>query len=272
MLSSGNDTRTALDHRPMRDHVLLQVISRVNRPYEDAQGRQKPCGLIIDFIGMLRDLNKALAFDSQDVSGVIEDLDLLLVEFRRLLTEAAATYLAPLVGGKDKQLEHLLCDVLLDPGARQDFIDRYRQIEGLYEILSPSPELRGHIDAFRKLIDLYLMVRNAYSSPSRFYEDVARKTQNMIRETAARANSWDSNRSRSQSTGTCKDRISRRHCWSRRRSLRRKPGIRTMPTARMNCVGSKPRSTAACCGGRQGQKWYPSVMRKFGCWVVLPKP
>jgi len=171
--------------KPMRDHVLLQAISRVNRPYEDAQGRQKPCGLIVDFIGMLRDLNKALAFDSQDVSGVIEDLDLLLVEFRRLLTEPAATYLAPLVGGKDKQLEHLLYDVLLDPGARQDFIDRYRQIEWLYEILSPSPELRGHIDAFRKLTDLYLMVRNAYGSPTRFYEDVARKTQNMIRETAA---------------------------------------------------------------------------------------
>ncbi len=170
--------------KPMRDHVLLQAISRVNRPYEDSEGRQKPGGLIVDFIGMLRDLNKALAFDSQDVSGVIEDLDLLLVEFRRLLAEAEAMYLVPLAGGKDKQLEHLLYDVLLDPGARQDFIDRYRQIEGLYEILSPSPELRGHIDAFRKLADLYLMVRNAYGSPTRFYEDVARKTEKMIRETA----------------------------------------------------------------------------------------
>jgi type I restriction enzyme R subunit len=171
--------------KPMRDHVLLQAISRVNRPYEDEHGRQKPCGLIIDFIGMLRDLNKALAFDSQDVSGVIEDLDLLLVEFRRLLAEAESMYLAPLAGSKDKQLEHLLYDVLLDPGVRQEFIDRYRQIEGLYEILSPSPELRDHIDTFRKLADLYLMVRNAYGSPTRFYEDVARKTEAMIRETAS---------------------------------------------------------------------------------------
>src|SRR3546814_4415713 len=39
--------------KPMRDHVLLQAISRVNRPYEDSEGRQKPSGLIIDFIGML---------------------------------------------------------------------------------------------------------------------------------------------------------------------------------------------------------------------------
>jgi len=94
-----------------------------NRPYEDADGRQKPSGLIIDFIGMLRDLNKALAFDSQDVSGVIEDLDLLLVEFRRLLGEAQARYLVPLEGGNDKQLETLLYDVFLAPEARQEFND-----------------------------------------------------------------------------------------------------------------------------------------------------
>ncbi|MGH8184288.1 MAG: hypothetical protein ACREPH_11590, partial [Rhodanobacteraceae bacterium] len=120
-----------------------------------------------------------------DVSGVIEDLDLLLSEFRRLLAEAEMEYLQPLSGGKDQQLEHLLYDVLLDPAARGAFIDRYRQIEGLYEILSPSPELREHIAAYRKLADLYLMVRNAYGNPTRFHADVARKTEHMIRETAA---------------------------------------------------------------------------------------
>lgn len=170
--------------KPMRDHVLLQAISRVNRPYEDSAGHQKPCGLIIDFIGMLRDLNKALAFDSKDVSGVIEDLDVMFVEFRRLLAQAEDRYLQPLSGGKDKQLESLLYDTLLDAGARQEFIDSYREIEGLYEILSPSPELREHIDSFRKLADLYLMVRSAYGSPSRFYEDVAQKTEHMVREAA----------------------------------------------------------------------------------------
>src|SRR6185312_4310795 len=171
--------------KPMRDHVLLQAISRVNRPYEDADGRQKPGGLIVDFIGMLRDLNKALAFDSQDVSGVVEDLDLLLVEFRRLLGEAQARYLAPLEGGKDKQLETLLYDIFLAPEARQEFNDSYRQIESLYEILSPSPELREHIETFQRLVDLYLMVRNAYSGPTRFYEDVARKTEQMVRDMAS---------------------------------------------------------------------------------------
>ena len=53
--------------KPMRDHVLLQAIARVNRPYVDASGVRKPIGLVIDFVGVLRELKKALRFDSSDV-------------------------------------------------------------------------------------------------------------------------------------------------------------------------------------------------------------
>src|SRR3546814_12350834 len=115
--------------RPMLDNVLLRAMTRVNRPYEDSEGRQKPSGLIIDFIGMLRDLNKALAFDSQDVSGVIEGLDLLLVEFRRLLAEAEGMYLAPLGGGKDKPREPLVYDMRLNPEAPPDFTEHTRHTQ-----------------------------------------------------------------------------------------------------------------------------------------------
>jgi type I site-specific restriction-modification system R (restriction) subunit len=53
--------------KPMRDHVLLQAIARVNRPYVDANGVQKRVGLVIDFVGVLRELKEALQFDSADV-------------------------------------------------------------------------------------------------------------------------------------------------------------------------------------------------------------
>src|SRR5437764_3446573 len=79
--------------KPMRDHVLLQAVARVNRPYEDARGVKKPCGLIVDFVGILKELNKALAFDSDDVSGVIEDLDVLLARFMELMAGPSQTYL-----------------------------------------------------------------------------------------------------------------------------------------------------------------------------------
>lgn len=71
--------------KPMRDHVLLQAIARVNRPYVDANGIQKKVGLVVDFVGVLRELKKALKFDSSDVSGVIEHLDLLLKDLLVML-------------------------------------------------------------------------------------------------------------------------------------------------------------------------------------------
>ena len=171
--------------KPMRDHVLLQAIARVNRPYEDEQGRRKPCGLIVDFIGVLRELNKALAFDSDEVSGVIEDLDLLLARFQELMRGPAQKYLGPIQGGKDQQLEHLLYEELLDKDRRQAFVDLFKEIETLYEILSPSPELRDYLDDYQKLADLYAMLRNAYGSKTTFYEDLAHKTELLVRETAA---------------------------------------------------------------------------------------
>ena len=68
--------------KPMRNHVLLQAIARVNRPYVDGEGNSKPIGLVVDFVGVLRELRKALQFDSSDVSGAIEDLDLLMHDFQ----------------------------------------------------------------------------------------------------------------------------------------------------------------------------------------------
>ncbi|MGB9428313.1 MAG: HsdR family type I site-specific deoxyribonuclease [Gammaproteobacteria bacterium] len=171
--------------KPMRDHVLLQAIARVNRPYEDEAGHRKPCGLVVDFIGVLRELNKALAFDSDEVSGVIEDLDRLLARFQELMHEPAQDYLKPLKGGKDEQLEHLLYEELLDKDRRQTFVDLYKEIETLYEILSPSPELRDYVDDYQRLADLYTMLRNAYGTKTTFYENLARKTELLVRETAS---------------------------------------------------------------------------------------
>src|SRR5690606_1245169 len=79
--------------KPMRDHVLLQSIARVNRPYVDANGVQKRVGLVVDFVGVLRELKKALQFDSSDVSGVIEDLDVLLQDFKQKIALAQTGYL-----------------------------------------------------------------------------------------------------------------------------------------------------------------------------------
>jgi type I restriction enzyme, R subunit len=104
--------------KPMRNHVLLQAIARVNRPYVDANGVQKRVGLVIDFVGVLRELKKALQFDSADVSGVIEDLDLLLKDFLEKIENARTAYLDAGEGSADEKLERVV-GRLFDPDARK---------------------------------------------------------------------------------------------------------------------------------------------------------
>ncbi|HEX5074446.1 MAG TPA: HsdR family type I site-specific deoxyribonuclease [Gemmatimonadaceae bacterium] len=172
--------------KPMRDHVLLQAIARVNRPYVDANGVQKRVGLVVDFVGVLRELRKALAFDSSDVSGVIEDLDLLLKELLSKIDRARHDFLDAGEGGtEDERLERLVYGRFLEPEARKAFFESYKEIEALWEILSPSAELRDHIDTFGRLASLYATVRNAYKETGGYGADLAYKTAQLVKEAAA---------------------------------------------------------------------------------------
>lgn len=171
--------------KPMRDHVLLQSIARVNRPYVDAEGVQKRVGLVVDFVGVLRELKKALQFDSSDVGGVIEDLDVLLQDFLQRIAQAKQEYLdAHVDGAPDERLEKLVFGRFLDPEARKTFFEQYKEIEALWEILSPSPELRDHIASYKQLSQLYAAVRNAYAEKVGFIADLAYKTRRLIEESA----------------------------------------------------------------------------------------
>ncbi len=171
--------------KPMRDHVLLQAIARVNRPYIDAQGVAKRIGLVVDFVGVLRELKKALAFDSSDVGGVIEGLDVLLHDFQQRMATAEKDYLDAGVGGSaDERLERLVYGRFLVPEARKAFFEAYKEIEALWEILSPSPELRDHIETYKSLSQLYAAVRNAYAPKIGFIADLAHKTRRLIQASA----------------------------------------------------------------------------------------
>lgn len=171
--------------KPMRDHVLLQAIARVNRPYVDAEGVPKRVGLVVDFVGVLRELQKALRFDSADINGAIEDLETMMGDLHQRIGQAAANYLQ--VDSKDspdQQLEKVVYGRFIDPDARKTFFEDYKDIEALWEILSPSAELRDHITTYKRLSQLYAAVRNAYSETGGFLGDLEYKTRRLIQGSA----------------------------------------------------------------------------------------
>lgn len=171
--------------KPMRDHVLLQAMARVNRPYVDADGVQKRVGLVVDFVGVLREFQKALRFDSADVDGAIEDLNTMLEDFHRRIAEATENYLQ--VDSKDsadQQLEKVVYGRFIDPDVRKTFFEDYKNVEALWEILSPSAELRDHIQTYKRLSHLYAAVRNAFSETGSFLGDLEHKTRRLLESSA----------------------------------------------------------------------------------------
>ena len=56
----------------LKEHTLLQVIARVNRPY----GETKTYGLIVDYWGLTKNLRDAFAlYDDSDVENIVKPLD-----------------------------------------------------------------------------------------------------------------------------------------------------------------------------------------------------
>jgi type I restriction enzyme R subunit len=146
--------------KPMRDHVLLQAIARVNRPYEDDDGLVKPYGFVLDFVGIFEKLERALAFDSDTVTAVIQNIDVLKELFATYLRETAPKYLGLGRGWDDKAKERAVA-YFQDQDEKQRFFKWFRQLQNLYDILSPDAFLRPYLEDYKTLSLLYATVRNA---------------------------------------------------------------------------------------------------------------
>ena len=169
--------------KPMRDHTLLQAIARVNRPYEnETQEMVKPHGFVLDFVGIFDKLEKALAFDSDEINAIVKDLGLLKELFRAKMESKAPAY-SGLVGQKfdDKDVDNLI-EHFRDEDRRKEFFKEYKEIEMLYEIISPDAFLRPYIERYATLSTIYAVVRNAYTK--KVYVDRAfqKKTNELVQE------------------------------------------------------------------------------------------
>ena len=171
--------------KPMRDHTLLQAIARINRPYEDEKGIEKPCGLIVDFVGVFRSVKKALSFDSDEIDSAIEDLNCLMEQFKSMITNDFQPYLSDTAPGADKLLEKLIYETLLDIEERKKFISLFENMQNLYEILSPDSELRPYVEDYRKMAELYQIIKNLYKDKTFFISEICKKTEKLIQEKTA---------------------------------------------------------------------------------------
>lgn len=133
--------------RPMKNHTLMQTIARANRVFPD-----KDNGLIVDYVGVFRNLEKALAIYGAASAGespieIIDalagELDAAVADLIKFCSGVGVDLIAMRdaegfdhVAKRDAAVEALL----VDEDTRNDFQAKARQVRKLFKSLLPNPK------------------------------------------------------------------------------------------------------------------------------------
>ncbi|MEB3168179.1 MAG: HsdR family type I site-specific deoxyribonuclease [Synechococcaceae cyanobacterium] len=169
--------------KPMRDHTLLQAIARVNRPYENEFLQMlKPHGFVLDYVGLFDKLEKALRFDSDEVNAIVKDIQLLKLLFQNKMEQQAPAYLGLIQHNfNDRDVDGLI-EHFRDPERRKAFFKEFKELEMLYEIISPDAFLRPFIEAYTSLSAIYAVIRKSYTTTLSVDREFQRKTTALVQQ------------------------------------------------------------------------------------------
>ncbi len=167
--------------KPLRDHTLLQAICRTNRPYE-ADGVRKDIGLIIDYLGVFEHMSDALAYNSEEIDGVIESIESFQNQFPDQLNKCLSLF--PHV---DRTLEgfeglRLAQSVLLTNKKRDEFLRIFGVLSKLWSAINPDPFLIPYRQDYQWLEQIYESVRPVGQSGSLMWTALGRETIGIIQE------------------------------------------------------------------------------------------
>jgi len=162
--------------KPLKDHTLLQAIARVNRPYEG-----KTCGLIIDYIGLFNNIQRALTFDEKDIGKGLQNIDTLKQRFKELIDQGNKILTNINIQDEQNRLTNIQ-NYFFEEEKRNEFIKLYKETETKYEILSPDEFLRDYMKDYKLLVQIHEVIRNAFPEEERRkLREVLKKTEHLIR-------------------------------------------------------------------------------------------
>jgi type I restriction enzyme R subunit len=116
------------------------------------------------------------------VNAIVKDLGLLKQLFKAKMETKAPAYLR-LAGGRfdDKDVDNLI-EQFRDKEPRKEFFKEYKEIEMLYEIISPDAFLRPFLEDYATLSSVYAVVRNAYAKTVYVDRAFQRKTNELVQK------------------------------------------------------------------------------------------
>jgi type I restriction enzyme R subunit len=164
--------------KPLRDHNLLQAIARTNRPLP---AMEKRTGLVVDYFGVLQNLEKALNFDENIREESLIDWEALKATVPGEVSRCMELF----KGIKIEDTRDCLLAALrrlADPDASKNFEHNFKSLERLWEAVAPDPCLYEHRYSYNWLCGIYVAHRRRQRGPQSTYGELAAKTRQLIEE------------------------------------------------------------------------------------------
>lgn len=169
--------------KPLRRHTLFQALARTNRRWTNPKTEQeKTAGLVVDYIGLGKQIAEAMKTASKKESG--ESLDTVpLIE--KLVAELDALY-ATFDGIERTKTgwESLMAAQERIPpgGSRDEFARRFLTVHRLWELLWPDDALIEHRQGYRWLASVYESVQPSQTPDALLWHRLGAKTLALINE------------------------------------------------------------------------------------------
>ncbi len=139
--------------RPLKNHTLMQAIARANRVADEG----KKNGLIVDYIGVFKNIERALAIYANSGNGddaIIRNKDELIGELKEVLKEVESFMrneiieIAPLLEAPSEQklllLEKYADTILGQQEKKKLFLNLASNLQNAYKSVLPNPDAENY--------------------------------------------------------------------------------------------------------------------------------
>jgi type I restriction enzyme R subunit len=170
--------------KPLRAHTLFQAICRTNRRWTNpVSGQQKLHGLVVDYVGLGKELAKALATKPTNTVGSNQESTEVLM---RELVAAVADTQAPFthIDRTTKAFNqiHDAQQVLDTVDKRSEFAAKFMRCQGLFEFLWPDLALRPIEEDYRFLAKIYSSIAPSKAADMLLWQRLGAKTMELVHE------------------------------------------------------------------------------------------
>jgi type I restriction enzyme R subunit len=194
MLLTGFDVpclHTMYFDKPMKNHSLIQAIARVNRVFKD-----KPAGIIVDYIGIADDLRKSLSqYTLSAINQVLTNINEVINVLKEKYDIVTSIFYGinyqnwkRLTPEELAQLTVSAYNLLNSEDLKKKFIKNYLALKKAYALASPHPEtikIKDDIMFFEMIKKMIVK----YSGPSR--KEISRELEYEISQLISRSISAD---------------------------------------------------------------------------------